>query len=126
MASTLAPIVMTYKAAGTIAKGQAVKVYTSDESQVVVSAATTDKHVGIALGAAVAGQFVEVAVGGGAKALAHGTITAGKLLTVNADGALEPVAAANDRIVAMAMKSAVAADLFEVIIHIGQATAVES
>lgn len=127
MASNSGMNVRTFIADGAIAKGKAVKIG-SDAKHVAASAATTDKHIGIALNvAAAAGDLVEVAIpGGGAKALAQATIAAGMLLTAHTDGKLKPVAAANDRVIAMAMEGAVAGDLFAVEIVVAQGTATES
>lgn len=106
---------LTFKADGAIAKGKAVKIGSSRE-HVAVAAGNTDPCIGIAQNAAVnAGDPVEVALpGGGGKALAKETITAGKLLVSNADGALEQTNADGDRVIAMAMEDAVVGDLFAV------------
>lgn len=127
MSATARPHVLTFKADGAIAKGKAVKSG-SDRDHVAVSAATTDKHIGIAQNDAVnAGDLVEVAmVGGGAKGLAQGTINAGAFLTSHTDGSLKKIAAANDRVIAMAMDSAVAGDILPVMVVSFQATATES
>jgi hypothetical protein len=126
MASTLEPKILTFLSNGTIAKGKAVKFVVSNASQVVVAAAATDDCIGIAQIAVVAGEYCEVAViGGGAKALAQATVAAGKLLVSHTDGALKPIANANDRVIAIAMDDAVAGDLFDVMVIAAQATATE-
>jgi hypothetical protein len=126
MASTLGPKILTFLSNGTIAKGKAVKFVTANASQVVVGAAATDDCIGIAQNDVVQGDFVEVAViGGGAKALAQTTIAAGLLLVPHTDGALKPVAAANDRVIALAMDNALAGDIFDVMVIACQATATE-
>jgi hypothetical protein len=127
MASISNPRIQTYKAGGAIALGKAVK-FGADAQTVVACEATTDKSIGIAQNPATqAGDYVEVALpGGGAKALCQGAIAAGKLLTSHTDGSLKPVAAANDRVVAMAMDSGVANDLIPVEVLICQGTAVEA
>lgn len=127
MASTLQPIIQTFKATSSISKGQAVKMDRSNPGQIVACGATTDEAFGIAQGAASANQYVEVAMpGGGAKALAQTTIAAGKQLCSHTDGSLKPVTGANDRVIAVAQTSAVANDIFEVIVVISQASATES
>jgi len=115
MASCSKQRMMTFKAGGAIAKGKAVKMG-ADREHVVVGAANTDGLIGIAQNAAVnAEDLVEVALpGGGAKALAKESITAGKLLTSNADGALEQTNASGDRVIAVAMEGAAAGDQFAV------------
>lgn len=107
--------VQTFKAGGAIAKGKSVKIG-ADREHVVAGAANTDGLIGIAQNAAAnAEDLVEVALpGGGAKALAKESITAGKLLTSNADGALEQTNASGDRVIGMAMEDAAAGDLFAV------------
>jgi hypothetical protein len=127
MSSYSQPRVNTYKADGAIPKGSAVKIGT-DKQHVAKSTATTDKSVGIAMNAAAAAEdLVEVALpGGGGKALAQTTIAAGKLLVPHTDGSLKPVSGANDRFIAMATDDAVAGDLVQVEVVVGQATATES
>jgi hypothetical protein len=117
--------VQTYKASGAILRGQAVKLTANDT--VTKSAAATDKSVGIALCDAADGKLVEVALpGGGAYGLCQTTVAKGKLLVSHTDAGLKPVAAANDRLVAMAMDDGSAGDLIPVEVITGQATATES
>ena len=118
--------ILTFKAGGAIAKGKAVK-FGADREHVVVGAGNTDACFGIAQNAAVSAEdAVEVAIqGGGAKALAKETITAGKLLVSNADGALEQTNADGDRVVAMAMEDAVVGDIFAVEVVVCLATAAD-
>ena len=127
MAATYKPKIIVFLADGVIAKGKAVKIG-SDDNHVVVAAGTTDKVIGIAQSASTAAEDqIEVALpGGGAKALAETTIAAGKLCVSHTDGTLKPIAAANDRLVCMALEAASANDLFSVLVVTGQATATES
>jgi len=126
MASSLAPKILTFIANGTIAKGKAVKFVASNASRVVVAAQTTDDVIGLAQNDVVAEDIVEVAViGGGAKALAQTTIAAGLLLVPHTDGALKPVAASANRIIAIAMDDAVAGDIFDVMVISCQAVGTE-
>jgi hypothetical protein len=127
MASYSTPRIQSYRAGGAIAKGKAVKIG-ADREHVVVCAATTDKAIGIAQNAVTTAEdLVEVALpGGGGLALAQTTVAAGKHVVSHTDGALKPIAAANDRVIAMAMEDAVANDLFAVEIISCQATATES
>ena len=123
MASSSNQKILTFKAGGAIAKGKAVKIG-ADNQHVVVGAGNTDSCIGIAQNAALAAEdLVEVAiVGGGAKALAKESITAGKLLVSNADGSLEQTNASGDRFIAVAMEDAAAGDIFAVEVVIGLAT----
>lgn len=127
MAMSLEPKIRILKADGVISKGKAVK-YGSDNLHVAQATATTDKIIGIAQGdAAAAEDLVEVAMpSGGAKALAKTTIAAGDLLGCNADGSLQKVANANDRIIAIAEVDAAAGDIFGVQVVMAQATAAQA
>lgn len=124
MASNSEPRILSFKAGGAIAKGKAVKIGANRET-VVVCSANTDPAIGIAQGDisaddAAAGVRIEVALqGGGAKALASGSVTAGKFLVPSASGALEQTVAAGDRVCAMAMEDAVNNDIFAVeVVHL--------
>lgn len=127
MSVMVKPLIATFEAGAAVAKGQAVK-FSSNNKTVVPSAAATDKHIGIAQNVAVnVGDLVEVALpGGGAKGLAKTTIALGDLLGVNADGSIQKVATAGDRVIGIAMDSAVAADLFHVHVVAGHAYATQS
>lgn len=134
MASSLQPKILAFKQYSTtaIARGVAVKFGGVDagdgsvESEVTPAAASTDQSIGICqnTNATVnAGDKVEVALpGGGAKALAHTTIAAGDLLVPYTDGSLQPTTGSGDRIIAVAMQSAVVGDIFEVMVVMGMAT----
>lgn len=125
MASILKPEILTYIADGAIAKGKAVKIGSSNK-HVVIAAGNTDKCIGICQNVVTAADdLVEVAVNGGALALAKEGITAGKFLVSNADGSLEQTNAANDFFIAQALEDASAADLFSVVITRGVAGAAD-
>jgi hypothetical protein len=127
MSAMVKPRIATYEAAGAISKGKAVKLDSTGKI-VTQCSATTDKAVGIAQNAATtAGDLVEVALsGGGGKGLAKATIAAGDILGVNADGSIQKAASANDRMIGIAMESAVAADLFQVDVLCAMATQTQS
>jgi hypothetical protein len=126
MATIPQPNLVAFTAGGTIVKGHAVKLHTTT-SQVVEATAVTDKMIGIAHNSAASGEKVEVAMpGGGAEAKSSGTIAAGKQLTSHTDGTLKAVAAANDRVIGVALDDAAANDLFPIFVTISQATATES
>ncbi len=118
MASTLQPNILAYKAAAAIAKGKVVKKG-ADDQHVAVCSAGTDKSVGILQNDVTTAEDVcEVAVpGGGAKALAGGTITQGDLLTADSNGALVATTSANDQVIAVAEEDAVANDIFSVFVQ---------
>ena len=115
MSTYAQPNILTFRAGAAIAQGCVVKPGASRE-HVLVSAAATSKNIGIAQNAATAADDkVEVALaGGGAKALAGGTIAMGDLLTSDANGKLVATTTAGDRYVAMAMEDALVGDLFSV------------
>lgn len=116
MASSKAPQIMAFLADAAISKGLAVKLGT-DNKHVAKSSAATDSHIGICQAAVTAAEdTVEVAVQGGAKALAGGTISAGDYVTADSNGALVATTTANDNVIGQAMQSAVANDIFEVLI----------
>ena len=119
MASSLAPRIQAFKSDGAIAKGSAVKLGT-DEKHVAVGAAATDSLIGLAQSAPAAAEDVtEVAVSGGGKGLAGGTIARGDKLTSNGSGALIATVVASNRIVGHAMEAAVVGDIFSVQIEPG-------
>ncbi len=120
------PRTETKLAGATIARGQAVK-FSTDDDTVVKSAASTDRHLGIAQNDAEAGQPVEIAIpGGGGFGKAAGTIVRGDLLGVNTDGELVKVAAQHDIIIAQAKESAVDNDIFALEVVLGMATQAQS
>lgn len=116
----------TYEADAAVAKGQAVKFGTTNKRVTPVSA-TTDKSVGVAQNAAVnVADLVEVVHVGGAKGLAKATIALGDQLGHNADGSIQKVASANDRVIGYAMDSAAAGDIFSMLVVPGMATQTQS
>lgn len=127
MSSMVKPLIFTFEAAAAIAKGQAVKLVTNNKTVTKVTA-TTDLSIGIAQNAAVnVGDLVEVALpGGGGKALAKTTISAGNILGHNADASIQKLASANDKIVAQALEDAVAGDIFSVMVLSAQGVATQS
>ncbi len=104
---------LTFTAAAAIAKGAGV---TLDATGKIVTSSTsaTATTIGIAMNAATTiGDLVEVALsGGGAKGLAGGVITAGDLVCTTTDGSLIATTSATNRVLGVAMESAVAGDLF--------------
>lgn len=125
MSSVMKRRIHTFLAAGTIVKGQAVKL---SSGSVVVAAAATDRVIGLAQGDASSGQAVEVALqGGGAYGKAAASISAGNLLSSDGSGNLLKVANASDIVIAQAMEDASANDIFEVqVVGPYQATAAQA
>lgn len=120
MSSYAKPKVLGFKATAAIAEGKAVTL-DSTGKLVTASNAKTDLSVGIAQNAATAvNDYVEVALpGGGAKALAGGSIAAGDLLAPTTGGALITTVTAGDRWIAVAMEAASSGDLFSVHVSAG-------
>lgn len=127
MSAMVKPLIATFEVDAAVAKGQAVKFGTSNKRVTPVTA-TTDLSIGIAQNVAVnAGDLLEVALpGGGAKGLAKTTISKGNILGHNADGSLQKLASANDKIIAQAMDDAVAGDIFAVHVVCAQGVATQS
>lgn len=121
MSSYAKPNLLTFKSdTATIAQGSVVKGG-SDNAHVAKSVLATNKHVGIAMNAVSEAEgLVEVALpGGGAKGLAGGTIAFGDLLTSDTNGALVATTTTADRVIGVAMESAVAGDLFSMHVAMG-------
>lgn len=117
--SNFRPNIQTVKCDAAISKGMVVK-HGTDNVHVAKSAAATSSHIGIAQSSpTTAEDLVEIALpGGGAKGYAGGTITRGDLLTSDSSGYLVSTTTPGDRIVAVAMASAVVNDLFDVFVQI--------
>ena len=113
MSSHLQPKCLTFKSGGSIAKGTAVKIG-ADNLHVVVCSAKTDRSIGIAQNDVTgAEQLVEVALpGGGSKAKAGGSVSAGDLVAPTTDGSLITTTGPGDRYIAMALEDAASGDLF--------------
>jgi hypothetical protein len=109
------PQILAFKADGVLSKGMVVKAG-SDGMHVAKSVLATSKHKGICQNDVdTAGDIVEVAMlGGGAKGLAGGTIADGDYLTADANGKLVATTTPGDHVIATAMESAVAGDIFSV------------
>ena len=115
MASYMAPKCLTFKAAGAIGEGYAVKAG-ADNQHVQVSTAKTDKSIGIAQNASVnADDKVEIALnGGGAKAKLGNTVSFGDLLAPTTDGTLIATTTAGDRYLCMALEDGIVGDIIAV------------
>lgn len=117
MASTLQPIILAFKVDGAIPKGSAVKAGATSNSYVQKATAKTDKQIGVAQNATTAvDQKAEIAVAGGAKGLAGGTISMGDMVSATSDGSLIATTTEDDRVIGMAMVDAVTGDLFDMLV----------
>jgi hypothetical protein len=96
----------------------------SVDGNVALATAATDKLKGVSENVPVAaGQTVDVIHSGIANVVAGGTIADGDWLTVNASSqaiTAAPATGANAQIIGKAMTSAVAGDIFPVLIEMGQ------
>jgi hypothetical protein len=113
------PRTQTFFANGAITAGQPVKAVT-DDKHVTPCTAASDKVIGIAMNTTTTlGDVVEVAInGGGAKALADGTIAMGDVLVADGTGVIVSTTT-GDRIVGVAMQAAVSGDLFWMEVALG-------
>lgn len=98
-----------------LAEGVAVKI---SSGKVVVATASTDKIIGVTMGAYAIGEEASIKLrssAGTGKAKAGGTITVGARLTATTDGSLIVTTTAADEVVGMAIEAAVIGDEFEFI-----------
>ena len=101
------------KAGSSLTASQYKAVKVSSDGEVDVCGANV-AALGFLMNAPATGSICEIAtLGGGAKAIAGGTITAGDLLATDSNGDVL-VAAAGDTYVALALESAVDNDIFQV------------
>lgn len=115
MASHSPSRVQSFKATAAMDRGLAVKAGADNEHTQVASAAT-DKIMGLSNTAPTgADEMTEVCLpGGGAKGKLGGTVSAGDMLTSDANGKLVATTTAGNRYIAMAMEDGVANDLIAV------------
>ncbi len=116
MSSFNAPRIINYKSTNDLSADSnlflAVKL---DANAQIVLGDAGSLAVGFLLNTPNVDQVAEVAaIGGGAKAVAGGTITAGDQLKVDANGKLVLASVANDLVVAIAQDNAVMNDVFAV------------
>jgi len=107
-----------FKAGGTITAKRIVKPGAADDT-VVAAAAATDFLLGVAQDSAVSGGRLDVQVMGVAFIKAGGTVTRGNEVTSDASGqgvAAAPGAGVNNRVIGIALDSAVSGDEFKVLI----------
>lgn len=107
----------SFKAGGTITKGQPVKLDGTDAREVVACDAIADLTIGIAMVDAVAGDELPVQMHGIAKCLAGATITinAEQMVEVTT-GRVVDAAGATARSIGVALQAAADGDYFEVLL----------
>lgn len=109
----------TFDASGAIPAYTIVK-FTATDFQVTQAAAVLDPLVGVTTEVAAADQDrVDIVIDGIAYVLSGGTIAAGDAITTNASGqavTAAPAAGANNKCIGRARQSAVAGDVFEVML----------
>lgn len=103
------------KAAAAIPRGS-ICVFVTDDDTVTFAASATAMSIGVLnqAKAAATDDRVDVQIEGIANVLAGGTVARGDLLTSDANGAAITTVTATNRVIGMALKSAVAGDLFDV------------
>lgn len=116
MASTAQPnLILNLLAASDLSSSQykAVKV---DSSGTVAACGAAENAIGFLHNTPVSGAVCEIATfGGGARAKAGGTITAGDQLETDSNGDVIVATGAAENIVAYAVESAVDNDIFQII-----------
>jgi hypothetical protein len=119
----LSPILTKSFVAGGAIPARSIVKFGADDLTVVVAAAAADFSIGVTTDlAVVAGETVDVIVGGIGEAVASAVVTRGALLTSDAVGKAivsAPAAGVNNRIVGEAFTSAVAGDIFPILISQG-------
>ena len=106
-------------AGAVIAAYRFVEVKTNDREAHQASGDTA-KIVGAnGRGAVASGETADIAIAGVAPVEAGAAVTRGDLVTADADGKAAPTAAAGKRIGGVAMASAVAGDIFDVLLSVG-------
>jgi hypothetical protein len=118
MASSIKPLVRTYKSSGAIKANSFVKFDTTSSSKnPTIVQCTSGMPIGISLNDADAssGDEVEVAFpGGGARLKISGTVTMGNSLKATTNGAGIATTTAGDAVGARAMESGVSGDIIGV------------
>lgn len=93
-----------------------VKLDTGNDNQIVLSAAATDKHVGILLNTPKAGDTADVYLrnaAGTSKVVAGGTIAINDALTSDANGKAVATTTAADQVIGYSLHAAASGDIVE-------------
>lgn len=121
---TTPTLIKNFIAGGTVGQYRIVRFGAAD-GEVVQAAAATDAIVGVSCqpGSVPQGGRCDVVLDGTAEVIAGGAITRGALVTADANGAAvqaAPSAGVNNRVLGIAQVSAVANDIFPVLLKQGQ------
>lgn len=109
-------------AAGAAIGANLIVKFGADDDTVIVAAAATDSLLGVVHLGPASGEPVDVMTHGIADVIAGGAITRGALVTSDAAGkavAAAPGAGVNNRVLGVAMRSAVANDIIPVLLQPG-------
>jgi hypothetical protein len=104
----------TWTASADLSAKQYHFVKMSGANTVTVTAAITDKTIGVLQNAPTSGQTAEVCLFGITKAVADGTLAAGNTIGTSADGQVDAIAAGTDTtvyVVGQALETAAAGDI---------------
>lgn len=110
----------TFVASGDLSSSQFHFVKLSANRTVVIVSAITDKPIGVLQNKPVDGEDAEVLLIGRSKVKADGTLTAGDLVGVSADGQADAIAAGTDTtvyILGQVTRGAAAGELVEAVIN---------
>jgi hypothetical protein len=112
--------IVSFVALATIT-GRALVTFGAADGEVAIATSISDTIIGVAerVGSNDENNRCDVIVGGIAEAIAGGTITRGDVLTAGAAGVCAVASNATDRIVGIAMASAIAGDYLDVLIAQG-------
>ena len=96
-----------------------IKISTTNDKQVVLAAAGTDPIIGVLENKPASGKAAAIQIGGTAKVIAGGTVTAGDLITSDSAGKGITTVTDKNTILGRALESAVVNDIFEVLLSPG-------
>lgn len=88
----------------------------STEDQVVLASAATDAILGVLQNKPTSGQYGSIAISGVTKVIAGGNVSAGNMVTADANGKAVATTNAGDSVLGMALTAAVSGDIFTILI----------
>lgn len=115
------PVYYPFNAGGTVRPNRIVKIGAADQA-VVEAAAAADLPVGVSAPTVTvgSGERVDVVMSGVHEVIAGGAVTRGTWVASDANGAAvaaSPAAGVNNGVIGVALESAVAGDLFAVLVR---------
>lgn len=118
MSQSIKSFSKSFKSTGDLSAKQnyIVKADVSNDQSVVIAAAATDPIVGVLENKPTAGQAALVQILGTAKVIAGGTVTRGDVVTSDSAGKAITTTTDKDVAVGRALESAVAGDIFEILL----------